>query len=207
LLFYTYPALTLALDRLIFRQPVRPFTMGCVALILVGAGLVLLPGVRNGGLDARGVLWLLPSPVFYALYLVANSVLMRRHPPLVGAGFLYLGLALAFLAAGSVEGIDVPKGGAAWLLILFIALGPGALTVTLFSYSVPRLGPASYAIIANTELVTVVAIGILLLGEQITPGRALGGALIVAGMLTHALARQPAAQRASPPLSAERVAS
>lgn len=207
LLFYTYPALTLGLDRIIFKRRVRPRAMLCVAVILAGVWLVTLPGVTNGSLDPHGLMWLLPSPVIYAFYLAASAVLLRRHRPVVGAGFLYLGLAIVFLAAGGVLGVEVPATAGAWVLIVFIALGPGALTVTLFSYSVPRLGPASYAIIANTELVTVVAIGILLLGEQITPGRALGGALIVAGMLTHALARQPAAERASPPLSAERVAS
>ncbi len=109
-------------------------------MILLGAGLVTLPGVTNGRLDPRGLMWLLPSPVIYAFYLAASAVLLRRHPPVVGAGFLYLGLALVFLAAGSVLGIEVPATKGAWLLILFIALGPGALTVTLFSYSVPRLG-------------------------------------------------------------------
>ena len=68
-------------------------------------------------------------------------------------------------------------------------MGPGALTVTLFSYSVPRLGPSSYAIIANMELLTVVAIGVLWLGDAVTPARAIGGGLIIAGILTHALSR------------------
>jgi drug/metabolite transporter (DMT)-like permease len=207
LLFYTYPALTLALDRLIFGRAVRPRAVVCVGLILAGAGLVLLPGASGGNLDLRGLFWLLPSPIFYAFYLAANSVLMRRHPPLIGAGFLYLGLALAFLGAGLFQGVEVPTTRAAWLLILFIALGPGALTVTLFSYSVPRLGPASYAIIANTELLTVVAVGVLLLGEPMTPGRALGGLLIVAGILTHALAHNSGPARSFSAVRAEGVAS
>ena len=99
--------------------------------------------------------------------------------------------------------------------MLFIALGPGALTMTLFTYSVPRLGASSFAILANTELVTVVAIGVLVLGEAMTPGRAIGGALIVAGILVHALSRRSAATveprpspvaalRASPPSPAVR---
>lgn len=207
LLFYTYPALTMALDRVLFRRPVRPVAAGCVALILAGAGLVLLPGATSGSLDPRGLLWLLPSPIFYAFYLAANSVLMRRHPPLIGAGFLYLGLALAFLAGGIVDGIAIPASGEAWSLILFIALGPGALTVTLFSYSVPRLGPSSYAIIANAELLTVVAIGVLLLGEPVTPSRAAGGLLIFAGIVIHAVARNPAGPVAFSRAGAERVAS
>jgi drug/metabolite transporter (DMT)-like permease len=76
------------------------------------------------------------------------------------------------------------------MLVVFIALGPGALTMTLFSYSVPRLGAGSFAILANAELVTVVALGVLVLGEEFTLGSAAGGALIVAGILTHALSRR-----------------
>jgi len=65
--------------------------------------------------------------------------------------------------------------------------------MTLFSYSVPRLGASSFAILANAELVTVVLIGVLVLGEAFTVDRAIGAALIVAGILTHALARREAA--------------
>jgi drug/metabolite transporter (DMT)-like permease len=63
----------------------------------------------------------------------------------------------------------------------------------LFSYSVPLLGPSSYAIIANLELVTVVAVGITLLGEPMSPERAGGGALIVAGIVGYGLMRKPEA--------------
>jgi drug/metabolite transporter (DMT)-like permease len=189
LLYYTYPALTLMLDRLLFKRPVRRRAAACVTIILIGAGLVSLPGL-SGGLDPRGLMWILPAPLIYALYLAANSVLMRRHPPLIGAIYLYLGLALSFGGASLYFGLDLPAAPGTWLLLLVIALGPGALTVTLFSYSVPRLGPASYAIIANTELVTVVVIGISVLGERLTAARMAGGALIVCGILAHGLFRR-----------------
>lgn len=190
LLFYTYPALTLVLERLLFKRPIRGRAALCVTLILVGAGLILAPGLR-GGLDPIGLMWILPSPVIYAFYLSANSVLMRRYPPLIGAGFLYLGLLATFAAATLVLGLDVPATPGTWLLILVIALGPGALTVTLFCYSVPRLGASSYAIVANCELVTVVAVGVVLLGEKVTLTRACGAALIVSGILLHGLGAAP----------------
>ena len=50
-------------------------------------------------------------------------------------------------------GLDIPKSAAGWALLLFVGLGPGAMTMTLFTYSVPRLGASSFAILANTELV------------------------------------------------------
>ena len=191
LLFYTYPALTLALDRLIFKRRIGLRAALCVAMILAGAALIALPGLRGGGLDPRGLAWILPSPVIYALYLAANSVLMRPHPPLIGAVFLYLGLAATFAGASLFLGLDVPSSPGTWLLILIIALGPGALTVTLFSYSVPRLGPASYAVIANCELVTVILLGVVALGERLTAGRAIGAGMILGGIILHGFFRRP----------------
>ena len=190
LLFYTYPAATLALDRLFFKLPIRALAVLCIAMILSGAGLITAPGLHAGAIDVRGLLWALPSPLVYSMYLAINARLLRRYPPLVGAFGLFAGMALSFGLTAGFLGLDVPSSSLGWLLLVFIALGPGALTMTLFSYSVPRLGASSFAILANAELVTVVLIGILVLGEAVTAGRAIGGALIVAGILIHALSRQ-----------------
>ena len=192
LLFYTYPAVTLALDRLILKQPIRPLAVVCIAMILGGAALITMPGLRGGTIDLRGLLWAIPSPLVYSLYLAINSRLLRHYPPLVGAGGLFLGMAITFSAMAAFIGLDMPTHATSWLLVLLIALGPGALTMTLFSYSVPKLGATGFAILANAELVTVVLIGTLMLGEAMTPDRAIGGMMIVAGIVTHALSRRAA---------------
>ncbi len=191
LLFYTYPAVTLALERILFKRRAQPIAVFCVVMILGGAGLIAGTGLDRGTIDPRGFLWAVPGPLIYALYLTANARLMRRHPPLVGAGYLYLGFTASFFVVVLFSGIEAPRSPGGWLALLFIALGTGALTITLFSYSVPRLGPSSYAIIANAELVTVVLVGVLALGERLTPARAVGGGLIVCGILLHGVFRKP----------------
>jgi drug/metabolite transporter (DMT)-like permease len=197
LLFYTYPAMTLALDRIVFGQRIRPLALFCIAVILAGAALITGPGLHSGTLDPRGLMWALPSPLIYALYLAVNARMLRRYPPLIGSLGLFFGMAVTFGIAAALLGLSVPSSATGWALLVFIGIGPGALTMTLFTYSVPRLGASSFAILANAELVTVVAIGILVLGEAFTPGRAIGGALIVAGILTHALSRQPPPARSA----------
>ena len=97
LLFYTYPAVTLALERILFKRRVQPIAVLCVAMILGGAGLITGPGLDGGTIDPRGLPWAIPGPLIYALYLAANARLMRRHPPLVGAGYLYLGFTASFV--------------------------------------------------------------------------------------------------------------
>jgi multidrug transporter EmrE-like cation transporter len=82
-----------------------------------------------------------------------------------------------------------------WLSLAFLALGPGAVAAVAQSYSMPRLGPPTYAIIANCELVTVVLVGVIVLGEQLTPTSALGGGLILGGILLHGWGRRPPRDR------------
>jgi drug/metabolite transporter (DMT)-like permease len=105
---------------------------------------------------------------------------------------LYIGMGLTFGVAAIVTGLDMPANSATWLFLLLVAIGPSALTTTLFSYAVPRLGASSYAIVANVELVTVVSIGMLVLGETVTASRLAGAALVIAGIVTHALSRRGA---------------
>jgi drug/metabolite transporter (DMT)-like permease len=197
LLFYTYPALTLVLDRVLFNRPIRRSAALCVAIILIGAGFITLPGLRGGTIDLRGLAWAIPSPLIYVFYLAANSVLLRGQKPLAGAVCIYSGMALAFVAIGLATGLDVPGTAHAWSLMILAALIPGALVITLFSYSVPRLGPSSYAIIANLELVTVVIVGVTLLGETMSRERAAGGVLIIAGIIGYGLSRKAVAAPAT----------
>ena len=59
----------------------------------------------------------------------------------------------------------------------------------------PRLGPTTYAIIANCELLTVVVVGATVLGEKLTPTSALGGGLILAGILLDGWVHRPPRDR------------
>jgi DME family drug/metabolite transporter len=124
------------------------------------------------------------------VYLAINARILRRHKPLIGAAGLYIGMAATFGLMTAWLGLQVPTSPAGWALLLFVGLGPGAVTMTLFTYSIPRLGASSFAILANTELVVVVSLGVLVLGETLTPWRAVGGALIVAGIIAHIVARR-----------------
>src|SRR3954466_12515534 len=47
LLFYTYPALTVAIDRLVFGRQVRKRSLACIAAILCGAALITAPGLHG----------------------------------------------------------------------------------------------------------------------------------------------------------------
>jgi drug/metabolite transporter (DMT)-like permease len=74
--------------------------------------------------------------------------------------------------------------------------------MSLFAFAVPRLGASGFAILANAELVTVVLIGILVLGEAVTAARSAGALLIITGILAFGLSQRashrPAESRVTP---------
>jgi drug/metabolite transporter (DMT)-like permease len=105
------------------------------------------------------------------------------------------GLAAPYIGAVLWLGASLPTSAPGWLSLAFLALGPGAVAAVSQSYSMPRLGPVTYAIIANCELVTVVVVGATVLGEKLTPTRALGGGLILAGILLRGWVRKPLRDR------------
>jgi drug/metabolite transporter (DMT)-like permease len=191
LLFYTFPVVALGVERFCFKQHVALSVLLCVIVIFMGAALIAVPGLHNGTIDPRGVAWAVPGPIIYAFYLAANARLLGRHPPVIGAVFLYGGLVTAYLGAVLWLGASLPISVPGWLSLAFLALDPGAVAAIAQSYSMPRLGPPTYAIIANCELVTAVLVGATVLGEKPSPTSALGGGLILAGILLHGSVRKP----------------
>jgi drug/metabolite transporter (DMT)-like permease len=85
----------LGVERFLFKQRTAPAALLCVIVILAGAAMIAVPGLHDGTIDPHGLVWALPGPVICAFYLAANARLMRHQPPMVGASFLYGGLAAA----------------------------------------------------------------------------------------------------------------
>jgi drug/metabolite transporter (DMT)-like permease len=66
LLFYTFPVVTLGVVRFLFKQRVAPAALLCVIVILAGAAMIAAPGLQNGIIDPRGLVWAVPGPIIYA---------------------------------------------------------------------------------------------------------------------------------------------
>jgi drug/metabolite transporter (DMT)-like permease len=82
-------------------------------------------------------------------------------------------------------GASRPKSPPGWISLAFLTVGSGAVAAVLRSYSMPRLGPTTYTIVAKLRAGHGHRGG----REKLTPIRALGGGLILAGMLLHGWVR------------------
>ena len=75
---------------------------------------------------------------------------------------------------------------------LAIGIVGGVIQISSFAYALPRLSAGGYSIIVSMELVTVVLLGVTVLGETLSVPQAIGIALVAIGIVTDRLARSRA---------------
>jgi drug/metabolite transporter, DME family len=195
------PALTGALEWALHgrRPPAR--WVAATALACAGVALLALAGGATAGISPLGVGLAVVAGGSYAAYTLASKRLLDDgHSPegvmaaLFGVGAVALAPVL-FLAdtgpLGSAEGLA---------LVLFLGVVPTALAYVLFARGLRGLRASEAATLTLAEPVTAAALGVFVLGEQVTDAGALGAALVLGALVVLALrpARRPLATVAEP---------
>ena len=181
LLLYTYPALVFCAAVALRREHFTPLKAGAHALALGGAARVLLCGGARG-LEATGVLLALGAAATYTAYiLVADGIVARVDPFLMGA-LVTSGAAATFLVAGATGGaLRFTAGG--WVWIVAIALVSTVLPIVTFMLGMRSVGAATASIVSTVEPVVTVGLAVLLFDEGLGPAQALGGVLVLAAVV------------------------
>lgn len=187
--FFTYPMITLALDRLLFGLAVRWPSLLAVTMIFIGAMLTGWPSLRLDGGDLIGMICTIATPIIYSAYIAVAYRYTRQGSPFASASAIYLGLGCGYAIVVLVLGGVLPVGFDQWRSLLAIALVGGVIQVASFAYALPRLSASGYSIIVSLELVTVVLMGVLLLGEALSPAQIAGIGLVGTGIVVDRLFR------------------
>jgi len=181
LLLYTYPALVFCGAVALRRERVTSWKALALGLASAGAALVLLGGGTQG-LEATGVMLALAAGATYAVYiLVADGIVARVDPVLLGA-LVATGAAATFAVAG-VAGGDLAFTSGGWVWIAAIALLSTVLPIVTFMVGMERVGASTASIVSTFEPVVTVALAVALYGERLGPLQALGGALVLAAVI------------------------
>jgi drug/metabolite transporter (DMT)-like permease len=188
-IFFAYPIFTLLLDRFALRIDVPRSTLAAILIIVTGVLMTSVPQLSMAGADATGLLLAALTPGLYAIYITVSFGFTRRLPTFAAAICLYLGQLIVFSVAVAALGLKTPATAAEWLATIAIATVGGSLQIASFAYALPRLSGSGYAVIVSLELVTVVILGVLLLGERLEPVQVLGVVLVLAGVLLDRLVR------------------
>ena len=181
LLLYTYPALVFCAAVALRREHFTPWKAGALVLASGGATLVLLGG-GTGGLEATGVLLALGAALTYTTYiLVADGIVGRVDPFLLGA-LITTGAAATFLVAGATGGaLEFTAGG--WIWIAAIALISTVLPIVTFILGMKHVGASTASIVSTVEPVVTVGLAVALFGESLGPLQIFGGVLVLGAVV------------------------
>ncbi len=194
------------------RRGERPTRRSIIGAIVAFLGLVLMLDVLTGArVDIAGILWALAAMIGAAAYFLLSAKADTGLPPLALAGSGLLLGALGLTLAGAVgilplawttQDISYRFGSVPWFVpVLAIGLIATALAYLLGIASTRMLGSRLASFLALSEVIAALLFGWLLLGQAPNLLQALGGALVLIGVVVVKLG-EPRAEAVAEPLPA-----
>ncbi len=120
-----------------------------------------------------------------AVYSVFSRATLMRFGPLFVTALAMAFAVLALLPVAAVtHGAALPVFSAkGWLAVLFLGTVAGAVQFSLFMWALRWLPPTTTVLYLTLNPVAAMVLGILLLGERLTPEMLAGFGLVLAGIL------------------------
>ena len=195
-LHFTYPILTALIMMIFFRERSRLSTWIAIGLSI--AGVALLSGV-GGGAQWLGIVLEIISALCFALYLIRVNRSRVSQMPVVKLTFYVMAFgALIFAAFIAYERADfdisahyalIPSASG-WLNLVLLSVICTVVTNLALVYATQNVGPTVASILGVLEPLTALVLGILFLGEELTPSMAAGIGLILPAVLIIILRRK-----------------
>ena len=123
----------------------------------------------------------------YGLYTAAAKALLERGVPVVVAMGVTLGAGGLLLAPVLAVSADDLVGGRSLVVLAWLGLVTTGVAYVLYARGLHRLPASTVGTLSLAEPLTATALGLLVLGERLTPGAAAGAAVLVAGLVIAAL--------------------
>lgn len=187
LLLYLYPGLVSVLSAVVERTRMSWSVVGPILVSL--AGLTLVVGRLDAGLDLLGVLAAVGAAVTYAFYIVLGSRVSASLSPAVTTAYLTMFATGSFALLGlALGGLDLGFAPAGWGWAAAVAIVSTVLAIALFFVGATTLGPVRASILSMLEPVVAVLAAWLLLGGTLSWPQLAGGAVVLAGAVWGILA-------------------
>lgn len=178
--FASFPAFTVLLEGLIFRERIRANEI--LLVVLVSIGLVLVtPAFDLASSATSGLLWAVASGLLFSLLSLTNRAGSGHVPPVQAAlcQNLVVGLCLLPLAAPQLSDVRPLD----WLWIGLLGVFCTGLAHSLFVASLGVIKARTAAVVFAMEPVYGIAMAWLLFSETPTVRMLLGGLLIIVAIV------------------------
>jgi len=178
--FASFPAFTVILEGLLFREKIRRAEV--LLVLLVSIGLVLVTPEFDLASDATsGLLWAILSGLLFALLSLSNRASGGRIPPVQAALCQNAVVALCLLPAAMPDLVSVRAMD--WLWISLLGVFCTGLAHSLFVAGLAVVKARVAAVIFALEPIYGIVFAWLLFSEQPTLRMLMGGALIILAII------------------------
>ncbi|HET7668836.1 MAG TPA: DMT family transporter [Burkholderiales bacterium] len=194
LILFLYPTLVLLITFLFLHR--RPTRRQVTALVITYAGVALVvssqaQGGVQGQLFMLGVLLVFASALFYAIYLVAGGELVKRVGSMRFTAYSMMVATLPavvqFFVLEPASALELPS--AIWVYVLIMATVSTVLPLFLQAEALRRIGATNFGLIGALGPVSAALMGAVGLEEPLTWIQAVGGVLVIIGVLLVSLKR------------------
>jgi drug/metabolite transporter, DME family len=156
---------------------------GATIVAVLGCVLLVLWGNTSGvTVDLCGVLLSLGAGLSYATFTLANKRLLDTHAPDEAMAVSFCGGALVLAPLLFMVDTDWVWSGGGLVVVLHLGLLATGLSYALFGRGLRAVGVSAASTLSLAEPLTAALLGLLLLGEPLTVGGAVGMGLIFAGL-------------------------
>lgn len=184
--FFVYPALVMLLNWILYKTKIGKIYYFALALIAIG--ITFLVDSDEFKFDIAGIILGLLSALFYAFYIVASK--KSCLPAIISTFMVSLGcMATCLICALINHSFSFPVAADLIYLILVGAVCT-ALPILLLLQALKYISSEQVALLSVMEPVFVVIVGIVLLGEKVSPNNALGVAIVITGALVTILGKK-----------------
>ncbi|GFM88095.1 hypothetical protein PSCICO_34940 [Pseudomonas cichorii] len=182
--FASFPAFTVILEGLFFRERIRLTEI--LLVVLVSAGLILVtPDFDLASEATTGLLWAIFSGLTFSLLSLVNRASSAHVPPVQAALCQNLIVAVCLLPAAAGELGDVSRLD--WLWIGLLGVFCTGVAHSLFVASLAVIKARMAAIVFAMEPIYGIAFAWLIFAESPSPRMLLGGALIISAIMVSGL--------------------
>lgn len=192
-----YVVFTPLLAATFLRQGLGRSTWWAVGMAAAGLATLTLSG-GAGHRFGIGEILTLVCALLYAIHIILVARYARPDNALSITNVQGVVVALVCLASAAPGGIQVPASRGDWLLLFYLAIVAGSLTLFLQIWAQARVAPTTAAVIMSGEPVWAAAFAVALGGEHLTWRTVVGGVCVVSAMLLVTLGGRSDASSARP---------
>jgi len=174
--FSTFPLFVSFLEPLMFRDKIRPASIGLAAAMLIGVAIMAVPGGSGTGMT-QGIVYGMAGSVSYAILSLLNRKLGEKHSGTIICFYEQSAAAIVLLPALLFIRVSITAFDLGLLIIMGVVCT--AIAYTLFVSGLKRVKVQTAGIISGMESVYGIALAMLFLREFPGPREIIGGLIVI----------------------------